>query len=385
MQSMRTLHPSLPRRRSKLHTITEHVFGAEPQDPFVGNTQAIYTGYANDAQTRFNSASGGTITQLLIYALETGQIDGAIVTSMNQKNPLEPQAVIARTSDEIVAASRSKYCPTAANVGLKEALKTDGRYAIVGLPCHLHGVRKAQAASKLLEKRIVLQLGLLCSHTVDFSGVYLLLEKLGLKKEQVTSIAYRGQGWPGLLSVKTGDGAVVEVPLVGSWKAYWPMFAAFFFTPLRCTMCPDQAAELADISFGDAWLPELRNEKEGTSIVIARTNRGQQLLTQATEAGALTLQKVEAEKVLQSQFVNMKFKKNDLPSRLVLLRLSGKLTPQFMPKIQPRLSVVSLLRAGYVYLNIKASANRHFRGVLRRAPFPLIRLYYGLYKWLCII
>ena len=43
-------------------------------------------------------------------------------------------------------------------------------------------------------------------------------------------------------------------------------------------MCTDAVCELADISFGDAWLPELSNDKIGTSLVISRSETGEEVL-----------------------------------------------------------------------------------------------------------
>ena len=253
------------------------------------------------------------------------------------------------------------------------------------MPCHLQGVRKAEEVFPVLKKRIVMHLGLLCSHTVDFAGIHFLLDKLSIKNGEVTKMTYRGDGWPGSMAIDRKNGSQTRLPLVGSWHAYWPLFSSFFFTPMRCTMCPDQGAELADLSFGDAWLPELRREKTGTSIVVCRTSAGQTLLDKAMAANVIHLSPVDTEKITQSQFVNLRFKKDDLPSRLSLLHRMGWETPKFKPEPAPSTSFISVLRAFYIYSNIKASSSGHFRSFLKHVPFPLIRLYYGVYKSLCTI
>ncbi len=366
-------------------SLQHQVFGEKPSDVDVGYALSCHVGYASDSCIRESSTSGGVISQLLIFALERKLIDGAVVTRMRKDNALIPEAFIARSREEILEAANSKYCPVATNVCINEILKTQGRYAVVGLPCHLEGMRKAEALSPVLKQRVVLHLGLLCSHTVDFAGIYFLMKKIGVKNGDVQKIAYRGNGWPGFLSVETKDGSHVKMPLVGSWHAYWPLFSSFFFTPMRCTMCPDQAAEFADLSFGDAWLPELKREKYGTSIIISRTSGGQNLIDLAQQSGVLVLVPAGLEKVMQSQFVNMVFKKQDLPSRLTLLHLMGKKSPNYVPRLSSSVRLVSVLRSFYVYFSIKASSNKQFQSFLLHAPFPLIRLYYGLYKSLCVI
>ena len=375
---------SCPGEAVDFNALQLKIFGQKPTCQTMGNYLACYTGYSLDQKIRFNSASGGLITQLLLFALENKIIDGAIVTRMSKTNPWQPEAFIARTKQEIVEASKSKYCPVATNACLKQILKEDGKFAIVGLPCHIHGIRKAESIFKALEDKIVLQFGLLCSHSVDFAGIDFLLKKLKIEMSEVSKMSYRGQGWPGSLIVETKSATKVSLPLVGSWYAYWPLFSSFFFTPLRCTMCSDQAAEFSDISFGDAWLPEFKGEKKGVSIVISRTKRGQLLLDEAGLAKTITLKPLDIARVEQSQLVNLKFKKDDLPYRLSFMASMGKVTPSY-PELHPSFSSISALRTLYVYSSIKAASNMHFRALLEHVPFPVIRLYYGIYKSLCRI
>ncbi|MDY6892811.1 MAG: coenzyme F420 hydrogenase/dehydrogenase beta subunit N-terminal domain-containing protein [Chloroflexota bacterium] len=172
------------------------IFGKEPGDILLGNYLNCYTGYAADSDIRYNSASGGLVTALLIFALEEGLIDGALVTKMRDDRPLEPEPFIARTREEIISAARSKYCPVPANIAVKEILKArEGeRFAVVGLPCHIHGIRNAERVNKTLAERIVLHVGLFCAHTDTFALAELVLQKHRIDKEHVASFDYRGCG-----------------------------------------------------------------------------------------------------------------------------------------------------------------------------------------------
>ncbi len=89
----------------------------------LGHFFNCYIGYATDVDIRYNSSSGGLITQLLIFALENKIIDGAIVTKMKKDNPLEPETFIARTKKDIIESSKSKYCPVPfSNIVLEKLL-----------------------------------------------------------------------------------------------------------------------------------------------------------------------------------------------------------------------------------------------------------------------
>ena len=365
--------------------LNSEIFEKQPEDVLLGNYLRCYIGHTNDYDVRNHASSGGIASRLLIFALEKGIIDGALVVGMKKDQPLMPQPFIARTKEEILSASKSKYCPVSMNEALRLFLKEDGRFAVVGLPCHIHGIRKAERVFRMLEKRIVLRVGLMCSHTVNFFGSEFILEKMGIRKERVIEFNYRGRGWPGSMLIRLRDGSNLAIPYVGSWNAYWPIFSSFFFTPMRCIMCPDQTSELADISLGDAWLPELKHERLGESVIVTRTKAAEDILALASSVGAISVKPVEPEKVKQSQALPLKFKKEDLEARLALLRSLGKETPSFSSNPNSSPSFSAFLRAFFPYLNIQASSNKHLRSLLIHVPFPFFRLYYGVYKYLSVI
>ena len=372
-----------PGYKVNFEELNVEAFGKEPSDYSTGQCLNCYVSHSIDQNLRYSSASGGLASQILISALEQGLIDGALVTRMNSANPLESEAFIARSAKEIMDASKSKYCPVAANYALKDIMHEKGKFAVVGLPCHLHGVRKAEQLFPTLKKKIVLHLGLMCSHMVSFTGTEFVVGKLHVKKNDVKGIAYRGNGWPGGMTVKTARGTT-SIPLVGNWRSYWPVFSSFLFTPMRCTMCPDQLAELADVSLGDAWLPEFKGDKVGESILVTRTAFAESLLTNLKSDGKITLNPVSLDKVKRSQAVNLRFKKDDFSTRFALIKSASLNRPAFTPVISSRFSFMAFLRALFIFMSIKLSLNKNLMSVLSRFPFPFFRLYSGIYRTLSI-
>jgi coenzyme F420 hydrogenase subunit beta len=353
-------------------------FGHQPKDPKMGNYLNCYIGHSTDKRIRYNSSSGGMATQLLIFALENDVIDGAIVTRMRKNNPLEPESFIATTKEEIISASKSKYCPVSANLVLRDILNENGKFAIVGLPCHIQGIRKAELINRKLLEKVILHVGLLCSHTVNFAGTEFLLKKIGIKKSEVSKLDYRGGGWPGSLSVHIVNDTILSMPLIGDWNSYWPIFSSFFFTPMRCLMCPDEMNELSDVSLGDAWLPELRYEKIGESLIITRTKIAEEILTQMKSMKAISIRHVDVKKAIESQALNLVFKKRALGGRLSLLKLLGKSVPSLNSK--PRSSLALMLGSLLPYLNTSASSNRYLKSMMLKFPLPIFRFYWGLLK-----
>jgi len=332
------------------------IFGKESEDVQMGNYEGCYLGHATDNNLRYNAASGGMVSTLLLFALEKGMINGALVTRMSEQNPLEPQPFIARTREEIISACKSKYCPVPANMALKEILNEEGKFAVVGLPCHIHGVRKAELANKKLKEKIVLHLGIFCSHSDTFWQTDFLLKKLRLKKQDIARIDYRGQGWPGMMSILLRDGRQISVP----YSEETSLHGLWLYALPRCALCCDNTAELADVSCGDAWLPEiLANERTGKSIVVARTKIGSKLCREAAQNRYIEIEEVDPYEVKRCGDM-MQTKKKDIKMRFLLRRLFNKPAPTYNVALQ-RTTLASYLRGMLVYFNVWVSSKAYLR------------------------
>ena len=360
----------------KLNSI---LFGKQPKDVLLGNFLNSYVGHSNDAVVRSVSSSGGAVTQLLVFALEKGIIDGALVSRMKKSNPLEPEPFIAKTRDEIISAATSKYCPVPSNLSLRKIIETKGKFAVVGLPCHMHGVRLAESIFNDLKEKIVIHIGLFCSHTVNFHGTELLLHKYGINATEVNMIQYRGNGWPGAMSLQLKNGHSIRKRFIRGWNAYWNIFSCFFFTPTRCLMCPDQSNEFSDISVGDAWLPEFRNSSLGEAVILTRSRESEILLHQLRLSDSMALRSISPNKVRESQAFTLDFKKRKIADRFSLLKLFGMSLPAINPLSSAEHSFS--YSAFLPYLSTRISSNKCLKRIMRYVPLPIFRLYFGLIKY----
>jgi coenzyme F420 hydrogenase subunit beta len=347
------------------------IFGKESNDVLIGNYLNCYTGHATDYDIRYNSASGGLVTQLLIFALEKGIINGALVTRMSEENPLEPEPFIARTKEEIIGASKSKYCPVPANIALKEMLESedDEKFAVVGLPCQIHGIRKAELINKKLKEKIVLHVGIFCVCTINFLGSDFLLQRLKIERNNIKEIDYRGEGWPGSMLIELKNGSKLFIP---KSEYYDNRFGSFI--PIRCTLCSDHACELADISFGDAWLPEFANDKTGKSIIISRSKMAEEILRGAASRKVIEVNKINSSKVVLSQGI-FRSKKNQLKVRIFLFKLFGKKIPIYNQKLL-RPKPIDYIMAIWLYFWIHVSSKRYL--------WNLFTIKIWIAKWICI-
>lgn len=334
-----------PGHSVNFNQFNNYFFNRVPEDIFLGNYLKCYTGYACDCNIRYSSSSGGLVTGLLCFALKQGIIDGALITRMKKDNPLEPDPFVARTKKEIIASATSKYCPVPLNIALREILNTDGKFAIVGLPCHIHGIRKAMMLNdKLgeeLRRKIVILLGLFCGMSRSFLATENLLKNLNIRKEELEGISYRGGGWPGNMSIELKNGTIRSIPYPYSFD-YGPI--DFIYTPIRCLLCNDKVSKLSDISFGDAWFPEFKgNDNLGRSLIIARSDIGDKILQDAISKKKIELNEINSARVSLS--AQKLLNKKKIEAHISLFKILGKKVPIYhqemmKPKFKDIISVL---------------------------------------------
>lgn len=88
------------------------------------------------------------------------------------------------------------------------------------------------------------------------------------------------------------------------------------FTMDACSHCDDVFAEVADVAFMDAWLPEYERNPCGTSLVIARSGLALDLLRSGQESGGLVLEDIAVDRVVLSQNAALHEKRERLALRL---------------------------------------------------------------------
>jgi len=97
---------------------------------------------------------------------------------------------------------------------------------------------------------------------------------------------------------------------------------------MRCKLCIDQTCELADISFADAWLADIRNKDEmGTSLIVSRNECGKKFLQNTLSTKRISIAETDAKKVIESQGGLLFFRKSHLKARTFLI--SKKRIPNY--------------------------------------------------------
>ncbi len=301
-----------PKIRFDLNAMNTDIFGNLPTDYTIGNYLAIYSGYANDKTFRYNGSSGGMVTSLLCELLRKKIISGAIVTKLTYGKVLRSRSFLAETEEGIINARCSKYCPMSLSDGLSEIKNKNGKFAVVCLPCHAIALRKAMEIDKELSRKIAFIFTLFCNHTPSYKAIDFFLYKNNINSSEVNEFRWRGDGWPGKTTVTTKE-KTFSLFFPNAW---WQFFGRGYFIPFSCYCCADFFGEFSDLSFGDAWLEETKNDTTGTNVAIARSEQGLSLIKSMADANALTIKDLDAGILKKSFEINIRERKARSLSRI---------------------------------------------------------------------
>lgn len=295
---------SCPGKGVKLKEKGRSIYPSLAYNKYIGTYFQSYTGWSNDNGIRLHSASGGVITQFLIYLLKFGVIDGAVVVGFSQDNTMLSEPYIARTSEEIIQARGSKYCTTSIEGIVKEIKENIGRYVVVGLPCHIQAYRLFAETHKIIRDRIVGYFGIYCSlNKINISTDYYCY-RYGVAYKDIKSFAYRDDGYMGYMKFTRKDNSVKKIPYVHFWLG-----SHSFFINKRCLVCNDHYAELADISFGDINVPPYNTDKVGINSLVTRSEYWNGKLLTAAKEGYLHLEQLSFNELIRCQGYVKRYKK----------------------------------------------------------------------------
>jgi coenzyme F420 hydrogenase subunit beta len=251
-----------PRFRAWEPEIDEFMFErARRPDEVSGIFKDIVLARATDPVLAEVGQDGGLVSAILLYALEKDVIDCALVSYLEgDGSTWKAVPGVARTKEDIIASAGSRYTYSANTLAYADAIEGGAeRIALVGMSCQssVPPVMKQRRTGKTA-RRLSLNIGLLCSKTFDDAIFEELLEaKYGLKRAEIKKMNIKGR-----LQIWTHDERYVEVPLK----------ECHAYTREGCKMCPDFAAEHADISTGGI------GAFNDWTLTVVRTDAGRELM-----------------------------------------------------------------------------------------------------------
>ena len=261
-----------PRFRDWEVECDQALFGrARQADEVSGIRRGVFLCRAADPEVLEAGQDGGLVSALLIWGLETGRIEGALTSRLSATRLWDAEPFLATNRTEVLEAAGSRYTYAATPLAMAEAegrgLK---RLALVGMSCQasINGTLQARRVNKYA-RRIEITLGLLCSKSFAYDGMRQVITEYGVPLEDVAKVNIKGrfQLW------RRSTGELVEIPLKRMQEA----------TREGCRLCPDFAAEHADIATGGL------GQRDGWTLAVVRTQRGEDWLREAEAAGVIAV------------------------------------------------------------------------------------------------
>ncbi len=291
---------------------------------YTGAFRKIYIGHAGDQKVRLNSASGGIISAVCIYLLETKKVDGVICLRMSHTTPWLSEPFIATSKADILEAAQSKYTISSVNEILAQTAGFEGTLAYVGLPGQVQSIRKLQQVNHPSVKKIKYILGPFYGNTLHFSSVKSFLKSYGVKEHtQIKKLFFRHGEWPGNMRVEMNDGKVIEL------KKFHANYLIPFHILMNSLLCSDLTNEFTDISGGDAWAPVYEERGKGFSMVLSRSEQGQQIIDEMVEAGLLSLDPIATEEAIAMHSHGYDLKKRGTFIRIRFRKWLGLPVPDY--------------------------------------------------------
>lgn len=365
----------------------ERIFRTKNIDPVIGHYIETWAGQTTDHDVHLKAQSGGLVSTMLMYCLENGLADGAVVTRWSRNDPFKPEVYLARDQSEILDAVGSKYNPIPLGTIIKELLIDDGRFIVVGTSCQIHTFRKAEKIYPQLSEKIILYLGLHCAKVFNFHYHDQIVFKVRETKNNIINFGFRDKlwrGWPCDMKLVNKTGKVYN--LSGSFSRAWPRS---FFSNYRCQFCFDKLNEFSDISCGDCRIASAYGKKTlnevlynnlGKSDIVIRTKRGKVLFDKIAHDGYLHVNPTEKKDLIRT--VKVAEKKLGVNDFCLFAKLFGMAYPSYGVRfvlsdskdriIDAIVKPWSVIASAHYYICHVCIKHSLYRGVLKRVPHWLM-------------
>ena len=319
-----------------------------------------YFGYSLDKEHRYEAATAGIVTEIASTLLEMGHIDGVVSSYQDSNNNIITK--IFTDSIEVKKTRGSIYRQVPLLNGLAEKI-IEGKHKkvlVIGLSCHIEGLKTLHKTNRYLKKNVeFITIALFCKQTKT-EGFSDTIRKL-LKVKNNDTITYRGKGWPGW--ARTSEKNKIKYAIRGISR----LWASYAFAPDYCMTCTDPLGVIADISVGDAWVDKYANDSIGSSLFVANSAAGLEVIKLLKKSDKIHIEKEDKTLIIESQNpYYVKFKTSNLKERIAFYNNEGTNT---IPK--PYLRLLKL---------IKLNKKLHESKIMFYCPTLILRIYNKIYR-----
>ena len=245
---------------------------------------AYYIGYSTNLDVRYKASSGGIGTAIMRYLLsQPGFGTGMTFVFDHVKCMYVPKLV--HSAEEINVCGSIYHDIDIAAFVRNNICDIRGGMVVSCPPCQVTPIRH------LLKKNNIKSfiISFCCSGQTTIEGTWKYYELLGIKKENVVNMQYRGNGWPSGIQIWLKDGKVVRKD---NYTEPWvTLHQSKLYTPKRCFYCKRDTGRDADVSLADPWLESYKaSDKIGNTMFLPFTEEGMKVINEMRETALIEYQ-----------------------------------------------------------------------------------------------
>lgn len=331
-------------------------------DSSIGYYTELYAGYVIDGGYRERGSSGGATSWLLAEMMKRKLVDAVI-----HMHPVDPDAndgvmfkyEISENLAKVKSGAKSRYYPGELSEVLADVKRNPRKkYAVVGIPEFITEVRTLMRVDPVFERQIAFTVGLVCGHQKSAKYVEALAWQHGIKPGELMEVDFRvkqpdSTAIDYLHKFKGRINGEVHEFTKSHGELFGEVWAHGFFKSKFSDFTDNVFNEVADVVFGDAWLPEYRADGMGNNIVIVRSPTLSKIFKEGIEGGHLKLDAVSAETIKKSQQGLIHHAQDELPYRL------ARQKPSWVPKKRHQNGKIPKLRQQVQDVRYAMARNSH--------------------------
>lgn len=318
-------------------TIAQRLFGRVKgikHNPTIGYFRELYAGYVNESDFRKKASSGGFGSWLLCELLRLGEIDGVIhphAVDPKKNDGILFKYQISRSEAEVRRGAKTSYYPMELSEVLKEVKRTPGKYAVVAISDFITELRLLCEQEPIFKERIVYMIGLFNAHQKTAKYAEALAWEQGVSPGDLQSIDFRvktkrsaGDYDYTVKGQKSKTDVTITKRMADTVLSQWHLG---FFKSKFSDFTDNAFSELADITLGDAWLPEYDKDPRGNNIIVVRDARLSKVIADSINEGRVKLDLLSEDAIISSQGM-VQHIIHELPYRLYRSKKTSEFTPK---------------------------------------------------------
>lgn len=289
------------------------------RDERLGDYSTVVAARRSSEDDLLQSSSGGLTSFVVEKLLERGEIDGVIHSAPAGGGDVLFEFVVSTTPEELAGRKKSYYYATTFTDALNSVRGDGRRYAILGVPCYIRAARSICETDLELKAQLLFFVGLVCGHMKSQMFAESLGWQDGVPPHDLAQVDFRlkvpgkDAGRYDFGARAAGERELHRKPTAEMVGGSWGHGA---FQPEACNFCDDIFAETADVAFGDAWLPEYKEDWRGTNVVVSRNSVIDDIIETGRADGTLTVDPLAVDDAVRTQAGNFRHRRDGLAVRL---------------------------------------------------------------------